>query len=150
MKLQLTVCPVCTLTAQKRAQDCLHFTSLVVKVHFTHGLCYADSLREATAEATGTMIVLRVTTAKLGDELTRVLNAFLNQSKWKSQSTAANWQLFDVIGDFGMNETKQLVDRVSKWSLNRYCIVLTLAFAVQMCLPAVCRHCDPNMTGLHM
>ena len=90
------------------------------------------------------MIVLRVTTAKLGDELTRVLNAFLHQSKWKSQSTAANWQLFDVIGDFGMNETKQLVDRVSKWSLNRYCIVLIAAFAVQTCLPAGCGHWRPQ------
>ena len=66
------------------------------------------------------MVVLRVTTAALGDEITRVLNTFLNQAKqWKSQDPATKWQLFDVIGDFGLNENKQLADRISECSLHR-------------------------------
>ncbi len=68
------------------------------------------------------MVVLRVTTAKVGDEITRILNAFLNHTadsetaKWKHDD---GWQLFDVIGDFGLGESKQLSQKISKWSLRR-------------------------------
>ena len=80
-------------------------------------------MTDASAKSTGSMVVLRVTTAKVGDEITRILNAFLKHtassetSKWQHND---GWQLFDVIGDFGLGESKHLYEKISKWSLKRY------------------------------
>ena len=67
------------------------------------------------------MVVLRVTTAAVGDEITRVLNAYLSYTistatEWKREG---GWQLFDVIGDFGLGESKQLAQKISQWSFLR-------------------------------
>lgn len=78
-------------------------------------------MTDKAAKVTGNMVVLRVTTAAVGDEITRVLNAYLSYTAstaaaWKQ---AEGWQLFDVIGDFGLGESKQLAQKISQWSLLR-------------------------------
>jgi len=84
-------------------------------------LCAGKSVRDPSSQSTGTMTVVRVTTAKVGDEITRILNLFLsytsdgNNGKWKTNT----WQLFDVIGDFGLGESKHLSQKISSWSLHR-------------------------------
>ena len=84
-------------------------------------------MTDKAAKVTGNMVVLRVTTAAVGDEITRVLNAYLSYTAspaaaWKQTAAwkqAEGWQLFDVIGDFGLGESKQLAQKISQWSLLR-------------------------------
>ena len=79
-------------------------------------------IKDPTAQNTGSMIVLRVTTAKVGDEIKTILNKYLDMTasrergRWKD---ADDWQLFDVIGDFGFGECKHLAEKLSPWSRKR-------------------------------
>lgn len=84
-------------------------------------LVAGKTVQDPSAKSTGNMVVLRVTTAKVGDEIKNILNRFLDYTalktpKWKDGN---GWQLFDVIGDFGFGEHKRLTDKISPWSMKR-------------------------------
>ena len=73
------------------------------------------------------MVVLRVTTTKVGNEIKNVLNKYLEYTTGSIHSWKApcGWQLFDVIGDFGFGENKRLTEKVSSWSMDRYAVSQT-------------------------
>ena len=64
------------------------------------------TIQDPSAKSTGNMVVLRVTTAKVGDEIKNILNRFLDYTASKSPNwkDGHGWQLFDVIGEFGFGE----------------------------------------------
>ena len=74
------------------------------------------------------MTVIRVTSTNAGEVMTAILKRFLAMTqrakaglKWKQRlEDGFQWQQYDVIGDFGDNDTvERLGDKVSEWFLSR-------------------------------
>ena len=78
------------------------------------------------SQVSGSMTVIRVTTARVGGVITKVLKKFLgmssrhcpNASRWKSPHHGG-WQQFDVIGDFGESDKQKLLAKLSAWTQSR-------------------------------
>ena len=80
------------------------------------------------------MMVLRVTTTKIGNQVKTILNDYLDLTarqghSWKDADNDG-WQLFDVIGDFGFGEGKHLAQKMSHWSRTRCSLILPFPIAL--------------------
>ena len=86
------------------------------------------------SRASGTMTVIRVTTARVGGVITRLLKAFLAATEppkrlsshgaiWKRPQQKDGkwpaWQRFDIIGDFGQGDQQKLSSKLSPWFRSR-------------------------------
>ena len=82
---------------------------------------HADRHHHANQDS-GTMTVIRVTKANAGGVITRVLKAFLSQTDQAGRWQRPDWQRFEVIGDFGEQETAstaKLISKLSRWAQRR-------------------------------
>ena len=104
-----------------------------------------QSYHDITNQLSGSMTVIRVTTATLGTAIAKVLKGFLVKTskkpgmgaRWRddpSESRTVPWQRFDVIGDFGAGDEQGLHAKISSWSRYRR-VALTCSQASDAHIP---------------